>query len=200
MPMSASIPSTPRNHPSTRWLPAYYLSRAAASAVWIGIVLSVGRSMPPVAAALLVAYPAIDSIANLLDARRNGGVARNPSQALNSAASALVALAVLAALHRPNSILVVLGVWAALAGLLQLATGVRRWRHHGAQWAMILSGAQSTLAGAFFVRQALLAPLSVTDTAAKLVGYAGFGAFYFLLSGVWLLIRRQEKDIPARRV
>jgi len=51
-------------------------------------------------------------------------------------------------------VLGVFGVWAALAGLFQLATGVRRWKSYGAQWPMILSGAQSAFVGVMFLKQA----------------------------------------------
>jgi uncharacterized membrane protein HdeD (DUF308 family) len=89
-------------------------------------------------------------------------------------------------------------VWAVLSGLFQLATGVRRWKYAGAQWAMILSGAQSALAGAFFVKQAY-AP--TVPSIAVIAPYAAFGAFYFLLSAVWLTVsdmrRRKAAAIQA---
>ncbi|PXW51109.1 hypothetical protein BY998_13629 [Methylobacterium sp. B4] len=56
--------------------------------------------MPPAAAALLVAYPAWDAVANVIDARRSDGLAANPSQTLNAAASTVVTLAVAVALER----------------------------------------------------------------------------------------------------
>ena len=84
-----------------------------------------------------------------------------------------------------NSVLEVFGIWAVLAGLFQLATAVRRWKSYGAQWAMILSGAQSTLAGVVFVKMAGAAPVGIVDVAP----YAAFGAFYFLVSTVWLKVR-----------
>jgi len=52
---------------------------------------------------------------------------------------------------------------------------------------MVLSGAQSALAGGIFIKQALGAPVhGITDVAP----YAGFGAFYFLVSALWLTVRR----------
>jgi len=53
------------------------------------------------------------------------------------------------------------------------------------QWAMILSGAQSALAGAVFIFQAQAPAVPTTATVA---GYAGVGAFYFLLSAVLLSV------------
>ena len=46
---------------------------------------------------------------------------------------------------------IIFGAWAILSGLLQLGTAVRRWKRFGAQWAMVLSGGQSALAGGFFI-------------------------------------------------
>ncbi|WP_228141907.1 hypothetical protein, partial [Acinetobacter baumannii] len=55
----------------------------------------------------------------------------------------------------------------------------------GAQWAMVLSGAQSALAGGFFIFQATTPAVpSIADVA----GYAGGGAIYFLVSAVWLTV------------
>lgn len=107
----------------------------------------------------------------------------NRTQALNVLVSLAVTGAVALWLDDMHRVLAVFGVWAILSGVLQLATGVRRWRAFGAQWAMILSGAQSALAGGFFIVQASAA---AEPTVATLAGYAGFGAFYFLLSGLAL--------------
>jgi hypothetical protein len=51
---------------------------------------------------------------------------------------------------------------------------------------MVLSGAQSALAGGVFIFQAGAA---ADPTVATVAGYAGFGAFYFLLSGLTLAVR-----------
>ena len=113
----------------TSWLRNYYFTRAAVAAGWVGLAFTVARSMPQAAAPLLLAYPAWDALANWADARRNGGLIRNKSQALNLVVSALTALAVAVALTKSmNDVFYVFGVWAALAGLFQLVTGVRRWR------------------------------------------------------------------------
>lgn len=97
-----------------------------------------------------------------------------------------------------NAVLGVYGVWAALSGLFQFATGVRRWKSYGAQWAMILSGAQSALAGAFFLKQA---SLSGSPGISDIAPYAAFGAFYFLVSALWLAVsdarRRRAQPVEA---
>ena len=180
---------------ASRRLSSYYFLRAAVSAAWVAAALTVGKTMPPAAAVLLVAYPAWDAVANLLDAQRSGGLTANPPQALNAAASSVVALAVALALGWSlNAVLAVFGVWAVLSGLLQLATGIRRWSA-GAQWAMVLSGAQSALAGGFFVK---LAAGATIPGIADVAPYAAFGAFYFLVSAVWLRVALFRKTSAER--
>lgn len=178
------------NPAASHWLTSYYFVRAGVAAAWVAAAVTVGRSVSPVAAALLVAYPAWDAAANLLDARRSGGWRKNPSQIVNAAISAITALAVAVAFGvSPHAVLAVFGVWAILSGTLQLATGIRRW-NSGAQWAMVLSGAQSSLAGLFFLTKANdVAIPGIMDVAP----YAAFGAFYFLVSAVWLAVARARK-------
>jgi uncharacterized membrane protein HdeD (DUF308 family) len=168
------------------WLKPYYFTRAAFSILWVVAAFTVGRTMPAVAAALLLVYPAWDAAANFVDAQRNGGLQRNRSQALNMVVSGVATAGVAIALGMGmNAVLGVFGAWAILAGALQLATGLRRWKSHGAQWAMVLSGAQSALAGGLFIHRASSAALpSIADIAP----YAAFGAFYFLVSAVWLAV------------
>jgi len=176
------------------WLKPYYLTRAAFSVAWVIAAFTIGRSVPSIAAVLLVGYPAWDAAANLVDAQRNGGLRHNPTQLLNVVVSGLATVAVAIALGMGmNAVLGVFGVWAVLSGIFQLATGVRRWKSHGAQWAMILSGAQSALAGAFFLKQANEPKV---PSMADIAPYAAFGAFYFLVSALWLMVsdfRRRER-------
>jgi hypothetical protein len=173
--------------PSPVRLRAYYFVRAGVAAIWVAAAFSVGKIEPLAAAALLITYPAWDAAANLIDASRNGGLSRNRSQALNVAVSSIVAVTVAAVIGNMHNVLGVFGAWAIFAGLLQLATGVRRWKSFGAQWAMILSGAQSALAGGFFINQSLG---SAVPGIGDIAPYAAFGAFYFAVSGLWLLFRR----------
>jgi len=186
--MYKTITETTRDS-QEQWLKTYYFMRAAFAIVW---VLAAAKAAPyPLAAALLlIAYPAWDALANLLDGARSGGIKSNQTQALNAVASLAVTAAVALWIGDMHRVLAVFGVWAILSGVLQLATGVRRWKTSGAQWAMILSGAQSALAGGFFISQAS-APADPSITA--IAGYAGFGAFYFLLSGLALSIRARRR-------
>lgn len=188
------MPSSPDTIGSNQaWLQRYYFLRFAVSTAWVVLAFSLARSVPSLAAVMLVAYPAWDAIANYLDASRSGGLARNKSQMLNFAVSVVTAVAVGVALGSGmHAVLQVFGVWAVLAGLFQLVTGVRRWKTSGAQWAMILSGAQSGLAGTHMLKQAAdTLPVSI----ANIAPYAAFGAFYFLVSAVWLSVgTRRERQ------
>lgn len=173
------------------WLSRYYLTRAGFSVLWVILALAVGPQVPALGAMLLVLYPAWDAAANYLDARRNGGLSRNRPHAINVAVSTVTTLAVLIALGMGlAAVLAVFGVWAVLSGLLQLTSALRRWRA-GAQWAMVLSGAQSALAGVFFVFQAQQPVPAVLPVIA---GYAGFGALYFLVSALWLIIGKRRRQ------
>lgn len=172
------------------WLTRYYYARAAFAIAWVIAAIGLPRMAPASGAILLVLYPAWDALANQLDAARSGGLAKNRTQALNFVVSLVVAVAVAGALPDMHRVLAVFGAWAILSGLLQLGTGLRRWKAYGAQWAMILSGAQSALAGATFIFQAR-APQD--PTVATIAGYAGFGAFYFLVSAVTLSLRARRR-------
>lgn len=174
----------------SNWLRSYYFARASFSIAWIiAAIVSGGHSA--LASVLLVIYPAWDAVANLIDARSNGGLKANPAQTFNVAVSTITTVAVIVAvLNSAYAVLAVFGIWAILSGLLQLSAAVRRWRSYGAQWAMILSGAQSTLAGGFMIS---LAYGTVAPSILDIAPYAGFGAFYFLLSAVWMTVAAYRK-------
>lgn len=153
--MSGQMNDHSRAPSSNAWLKSYYYLRFAVSAAWVAVAFTVAKNDPPLAAVMLVAYPVWDALANYVDARRAGGLSRNRSQLLNVVVSIVTAIAVAIALGRSmNAVLSVYGVWAVASGAFQLLTALRRWKTNGAQWAMILSGAQSALAGLFFVKMA----------------------------------------------
>lgn len=169
-----------------RWLRLYYFARAAFSALWVAAAFTLGQRETSMAAVLLIAYPAWDALANYVDAAASGGLGRNRTQSINAVVSLITALAVATALQNSmNAVLEVFGVWAILSGLLQLGTAVRRWTSFGAQWAMILSGGQSALAGGLFIAQA---QGPVPPSIGTIAGYAAVGAIYFLVSAVWLSV------------
>ncbi|SAK51600.1 membrane protein [Caballeronia pedi] len=175
-----------------RWLKHYYFTRTAVSVVWVALAFAVGLHSMASAAVLLVIYPAWDALANYVDMSRSGGSRNNRTQMINVAISAATTAAVVVALKTDTTwVLSVFGIWAVLSGLLQLATALRRWKRFGAQWAMILSGAQSALAGFLFIA---LAPAPLTLAISKVAGYAGVGAVYFLISAVWLSAGEFRRD------
>ena len=179
---------------SNGWLKSYYYLRFAVSAAWVAAAFTVAKSSPPLAAAMLVAYPAWDALANYIDARRTGGLGRNKSQLLNFAVSIVATIAVAIALgHSMNAVLSVYGVWAVVSGVFQLLTAARRWKTNGAQWPMILSGAQSALAGLFFVK---MAGGTEIIGIANVAPYAAFGAFYFFVSALWLSVSDVLRKSP----
>ncbi len=171
------------------WLIRYYFVRAGFSICWVIAVLALASQSAVASAVLLVAYPAWDALANMADGRRSGGLAANRTQLLNVVVSLAVALALAISLPDMHRVLAVFGAWAILSGLLQLGTALRRWKSYGAQWAMVLSGAQSALAGAVFIGQARM---PAEPTVATVAGYAGFGAFYFLVSALLLQFRARR--------
>ncbi|MET3363384.1 DUF308 domain-containing protein [Bradyrhizobium ottawaense] len=169
-----------------QWLKQYYFLRAAFSLAWVIAAFAIAPSSAMIAAMLLIAYPAWDAAANYLDALCSGGLNQNRTQALNVLVSLATTIAVILALRvSMNWVLGIFGAWAILAGLLQLGTAVRRWRSYGAQWAMMLSGGQSALAGGFFIFQATMPAI---PSIANVAGYAAVGALYFLVSAVWLTV------------
>lgn len=170
-----------------RWLKKYYFARVAFTSVWVAAAFTVGNAYSVVGAVLLVIYPLWDAAANLVDAQHSGGLANNQTQAINVLVSlATTVLVLVAAFIGMHWVLGVYGAWAILSGLMQLGSAVRRWRTAGAQWAQILSGAQSSLAGGFFIFQATQAAEPSID---GIAGYAAFGAFYFLVSALWLTVK-----------
>lgn len=178
------------------WLKRYYSMRAAFSFAWVAAAFVLATRNPAIASVLLVIYPAWDAIANYLDAQRSGGLGRNRSQAINFVVSLATTVAVLVAMRSGmHGVLGVYGAWAILAGLLQLGAAINR-RKQGAQWAMMLSGAQSALAGGFFIVKSLQPG---APTIADIAGYAAIGAIYFLISAVWLTVKgMRQRNTVAR--
>lgn len=171
---------------NAHWLKQYCFLRAAFSVAWVIAAFAIAPSSAVIAATLLVAYPAWDAAANYLDALCSGGLNQNRTQGLNVLVSLTTTLAVVLALQvSMNWVLGIFGAWAILSGLLQLGTAVRRWKRFGAQWAMVLSGGQSALAGGFFIFQATMPTI---PSIANVAGYAAVGALYFLVSAVWLTV------------
>jgi uncharacterized membrane protein HdeD (DUF308 family) len=167
----------------------FYFLRAGAALVWVALVFASAPTPVLLAGALLVVYPAWDAIANVLDALRSGGLQANPGQKFNAVVSIVTAafMAIAFALHGNAGGVLVFGAWALLAGLFQLAVGIRR-RKLGGQVFMMISGVQSALAGVVFVVQAF----GVAPGLRQLAPYAAFGGLYFLLSALWLTFKKSS--------
>jgi uncharacterized membrane protein HdeD (DUF308 family) len=146
------------------------------------------------AAVLVVAYPLIDVVASLIDARTQHGSGRRVL--LTGAATSAIAAAALgvAATGSVADVLAVFGVWAAVSGAAQLVTAVRRRAQFGMQWPMLLAGGVSVILGFMFVIGASGAEPRLT----MLSVYAATGGIDFLIES-WLLARRRHRlaAVPA---
>ncbi|MBN6040136.1 hypothetical protein [Amycolatopsis sp. 195334CR] len=175
--MSTSTLATPDTvAPALRRL---YFARFGFAIVWAGLLLTTASQLGPVSIALLVLYPLFDVAAAVVDVRSSRATT---GLYVNIALSGLAAagLAVASASGIP-AVLRVWGIWAVVAGLTQLAVGLSR-RKLGGQWAMILSGGISTIAGTSFFLQAAQPGASLVN----LAGYATLGGVFFLVSAIRL--------------
>lgn len=170
---------------STRSLRNLYFVRTAFQVLWAATVIATAITHPLLAAGLFILYPLWDVACTLYDLRtasRSGSA--HTSQTVNALLGVAAALGIgLTVFHKPLYAVAVFGAWALGAGALQLVAGlIRRKAEMGGQWAMILSGAQSTLAGIAFLIGGLLDKRHIKDVG----GYAIFGAVYFLIAGILL--------------
>ncbi|MFI6660611.1 hypothetical protein ACIBL8_34320 [Streptomyces sp. NPDC050523] len=167
---SGSIPVTLRK---------LYFLRFAFAAVWAVLLFTAADTLGPLSVTLLLIYPLFDVAAAVVDARsaRANGTTATPLYANIVISSLTVVGLALAATSGIPAVLRVWGAWAVTAGLVQLIAGAIR-RKLGGQWAMIASGAISTIAGTSFIAQA-----GSDDPSLKnLAGYAFLGGVFFLVS------------------
>ncbi|TQJ92439.1 hypothetical protein [Streptomyces sp. SLBN-31] len=165
--------------PSLRRL---YVVRFVFAAAWAALLLVSGSELTVGTKLLLFVYPAFDVAASVVDARSARAAAPLKGLYTNMAVSALAAVGVaIASTSGVADVLRVWGAWAVASGLIQLLVGVAR-RPMGGQWAMILSGGISVLAGAGFIRGAAQDDPSL----AALAGYATLGGIFFLASAIRL--------------
>jgi hypothetical protein len=159
-----------------------YFVRFGFALVWAVALFATASSIGPVSATLLVLYPLFDVAVVTLDAAssRAGGSALGLY--VNIASSSIVVVGLVVAVNSGiPAVLRVWGIWAVVAGLAQLVVALRR-RMLGGQWAMIVSGAISTVAGiSFFVQAAGPHP-----SLRNLAGYALLGGIFFLVSALRL--------------
>lgn len=166
-------------------LRSLYLIRIAFSVVWVALVFATCHALrsadapSAIAAVLLVIYPLWDAIATVRELRTSGDRIHIVNVALSAAATAAMAVAVFSTI---KATLIVFGIWAFVAGALQLTVAIRRHRTIGAQWPMMLSGGISVLAGVNFAATAGSGSSGLMGPA----GYSAVGAFWFLLAVIAL--------------
>jgi hypothetical protein len=168
----------------SRTLRNLYFTRTLFQCVWAAAVIFTALSQPELAAVLLILYPVWDVSCTIYDLKTSPQEAgARTSQIVNAALGFAAALGIAVTVFRmPAYAIAIFGAWALGAGLLQLLVGLIRRRQLGGQWAMILSGAQSSVAGISFVLGGLSGKVHIRDIG----GYAVFGAIYFLIAGILL--------------
>ncbi|MET9273276.1 hypothetical protein [Kribbella sp. NPDC003557] len=178
--MSTSYATKP--DAGTQALRTLYFVRFGFAIVWAVLMMAIGKSITPGTVVLLLVYPLFDVAAAVVDFRTSGASRPKAPLYVNMALSLLttVGLGVAAASGIPG-VLRVWGAWAITAGIVQLIVAVLRYRL-GGQWAMILSGGISVLAGGSFIVMAGGPKASLTSVA----GYAILGGVFFLISAIRL--------------
>jgi len=158
-----------------------YLVRFGFALVWAILLFLTASNGSALTALLLVVYPVFDVAAAVVDVRaQRGGASRTLVATITVSTLAAVGLAVALTSGIPAA-LRVWGAWAIVAGVLQLVVAVGR-RRLGGQWAMVISGALSVVAGTTFVVQSFAPGASVVAVA----GYALLGGVFFLVSALRL--------------
>jgi uncharacterized membrane protein HdeD (DUF308 family) len=142
----------------------------------------VGSSVGPLSVTLIVLYPVFDVAAAIVDARSSGASRSSRLLYVNIAISSLAAIGLIVGLTSGiPAVLRVWGAWAVVAGIVQLVVGLNR-RKLGGQWAMILSGGISVIAGIRFFLDAA----AEGQTLGRVAGYAVLGGIFFLVSALRL--------------
>ena len=167
-----------------------FLIRGLVAIAWAAVFAAVADSLTAdvtvAAGILVVAYPLIDVVASLFDARTAQGSARRLLLA-DAAASTVAAVALgIAATGSVADVFAVFGVWAAVSGAAQLVTALRRRALYGKQIPMLLAGGVSVLFGAFY----LVASAAGAPSLSMLAIYAAAGGVDFVLQAGLLARRR----------
>ncbi len=186
--MSGAAPSAANTGDHLRRL---YFARFVFAAAWAATFAALGSSLDAGSISLLILYPAFDVASAIIDARSSRNRALYVNVAVSTAAA--IGLAVAAAGDIP-AVLRAWGVWAIVAGLVQLVVALKRRRVLGGQVAMILSGGISVIAGAGFLGQA-----SGATSMTVFAGYAALGGVFFLVSAVRLLRQGHQNKLSEAR-
>ncbi|WP_067668204.1 hypothetical protein [Nocardia miyunensis] len=167
---------------STKALRNLYYARFGFAIIWAVLMTTVAKTISPGTVALLVIYPLFDVAAAVVDFRSSGATRAKAPLYINMGLSLLTTIGMCVAVTSgiPN-VLRVWGIWAITAGIVQLVVAILRYRL-GGQWAMILSGGISVLAGSSFIAMAGGPKAALTS----LAGYAVLGGVFFLISAIRL--------------
>jgi uncharacterized membrane protein HdeD (DUF308 family) len=164
-----------------------FMVRGIIAIAWAAVFAMAADSLTLGVGILLVAYPLIDVVASLVDARNQLGPAR---QLLleGAAVSAVAAVALgVAAAANIAAVFAVFGVWATLSGAAQLFVALRRRTQFGIQLPMVLAGGVSVILGVAFLNAA-----NRGDPKLKMLAlYAAAGGIDFIIEA-WLLARRRR--------
>jgi uncharacterized membrane protein HdeD (DUF308 family) len=173
--------------PAAGALRRLYLTRFGFAIVWAVLLLvsTVAlRGAGPLGAltiVLLILYPLFDLASAVVDRRSSRATRPSALLVVNMVLSLLAVIGLIfAVMSGTGAVLLVWGLWAITAGLVQLVVAIGR-RALGGQWPMVLSGGISVLAGGGFLAQSQ-AGGSVTGIA----GYAVLGGIFFLISALRL--------------
>ncbi|MFI1000326.1 hypothetical protein ACIP10_18395 [Streptomyces galbus] len=183
----APVPSSAESVAAKPALRRLYVIRCVFALAWAALLLLSGSELTTGVKLLLALYPAFDVAAAVVDARSARAAGPLKGLYVNMAVSVLAVIGVaVASASGVADVLRVWGAWAIVSGLVQLLVGLAR-RSMGGQWAMILSGGISVLAGAGFIRSAT----QDAPTLTALAGYATLGGVFFLVSAV-----RLSRSVP----
>ncbi|AHH17029.1 hypothetical protein NONO_c22310 [Nocardia nova SH22a] len=179
---AATTDAATANPAGTTTLRTLYYARFGFAIVWAALMATVAQTINPESIALLVIYPLFDVAAAVIDFRSSAATRAKAPLYVNMGLSLLTAIGLAFAVGSdiPN-VLRVWGIWAITAGAVQLIVAVLRYRL-GGQWAMILSGGISVLAGGSFIAMADAPDATLTS----LAGYAVLGGIFFLVSAIRL--------------
>ncbi|ADV83424.1 hypothetical protein [Terriglobus saanensis] len=186
----------PGTQKPTSSLRTLYFSRTIIQFIWAALVIAFATSSPLLAVILMVAYPLWDVACTLFDLSSSNTSDSTASsktlQYCNIALGVVTAIGIgVGASSEMRYAVAAFGAWAFAAGLLQLAVGIYRRSLMKGQWAMILSGVQSMIAGGAFLFGGLGGKVHVKD----LGGYAVFGGVYFLISAI--LLGRKNRSLET---
>jgi uncharacterized membrane protein HdeD (DUF308 family) len=172
-----------------------YFVRGVIAIAWSGVFAALsGGGLSAAVVALLVLYPVIDAAATLLDLRSMTADTTRSLQVFNTSLSALAAIGLgFGTVGGTGVVLFVFGLWAIISGVAQVVVAVRRRAELGIQWASLLAGTLSVIAGTTYLPLAL-GPAPVLS---MLVLYTGVGGVWFILQAITLVVRDRRRGTVA---